>query len=125
MAKPTIIINGVELYCMPEQYQISDYIISSSNTGRNNKGDMVGGAINVKKKLTGTLRPISGEEALKIRTALTDLSRFFTEVTYLDIDGVYRKFIGYRGDMTYNMYSSTICKGKPLITGVQISIIEK
>lgn len=120
-----LIINGVSFPFKYDGYKISYNKIWSANTRRTNAGNMVGTIVCIKRKIEGTLIPITPSQAATLNAVMSSTTPFAT-ATYLDADGTNKTFTGYFGDISFPYLGSKIGKNNNgLIKDVQVSFIEQ
>lgn len=125
MTRPkALIINGVEFPVAYNGYTHSRNKIWSTNTGRTNKGTMVGTIIAIKNKIEVTLAPVTPEQADIIDRVVSDINNPFPKAKMLYLDGTQKEITIYTGDVSYNWLSTAIGNGG-LISGIKISCIEQ
>ena len=119
-----LIINGVEFPVKSDGYTLSRNKIWSSNTGRNNAGNMVGTILAIKNKVEVELVPISPEKAQILDNVISDINNPFPIAKVLYLNGVEKEMTIYTGDASYHWLSQAVGKNG-MITGVKLSCIEK
>lgn len=125
MAKvKALIINGVEFPVKYDGYTLTRNKIWSSNTGRNNNGNMVGTILAIKNKTEVELLPISPAEAKIIDNVVSDINNPFHKAKILYVNGQQKDITIYTGDISYHWLSQGLGDGG-IITGVKLSVIEQ
>lgn len=119
-----LIINGVEFPVKYDGYTVSRNKIWSSNTGRNNNGNMVGTIVAIKTKVEVELAPISPAKAAIIDSVVSDVSNPFRTAKILYVNGQQKEVTIYTGDISYHWLGQAVGDGG-LITGVTLSVIEQ
>lgn len=120
-----LIIDGVEIPFKYDGYKLGKEKIWSTNTGRNNNGDMVGTIIALKRKIEGTLVPIEPRIAAILDEKLASKTEFM-ECQYLDVDGIMKPLIGYISNVEYPFLGTNLDgHGRTLIRDVRVAVIEK
>jgi transcription antitermination factor NusA-like protein len=119
-----LIINGVEFPVKYDGYTLSRNKIWSTNTGRNNAGNMVGTILAIKNKVEVELVPMTPQKAQILDNVLSDINNPFPTAKVLYLNGIEKEMTIYTGDVSYHWLSQAIGKDG-LITGVKVSCIEK
>lgn len=119
-----LIINGVEFPVKYDGYTLSRNKIWSTNTGRNNAGNMVGTILAIKDKVEVELVPITPQKAQILDNVLSDINNPFPTAKVLYLNGIEKEMTIYTGDVSYHWLSQAIGEDG-LITGVKVSCIEK
>lgn len=119
-----LIINGVEFPVKYDGYTLSRNKIWSTNTGRNNAGNMVGTILAIKNKVEVELVPITPQKAQILDNVLSDINNPFPTAKVLYLNGIEKEMTIYTGDVSYHWLSQAIGDGG-LITGIKVSCIEK
>ncbi len=119
-----LIINGVEFPVKYDGYTVSRNKIWSSNTGRNNNGNMVGTIVTIKTKVEVELAPISPAKAAIIDSVVSDINNPFPKAKILYVNGQQKEVTIYTSDISYHWLSQALGDGG-LITGVKLSVIEQ
>ena len=119
-----LIINGVEFPVKYDGYTLSRNKIWSTNTGRNNAGNMVGTILAIKNKVEVELVPMTPQKAQILDNVLSDINNPFPTAKVLYLNGVEKEMTIYTGDVSYHWLSQAIGNGG-LITGIKVSCIEK
>ena len=117
-------INGVEFPVKYDGYTLSRNKIWSTNTGRNNAGNMVGTILAIKNKVEVELVPMTPQKAQILDNVLSDINNPFPTAKVLYLNGVEKEMTIYTGDVSYHWLSQAIGNGG-LITGIKVSCIEK
>ena len=117
-------INGVEFPVKYDGYTLSRNKIWSTNTGRNNAGNMVGTILAIKNKVEVELVPITPQKAQILDNVLSDINNPFPTAKVLYLNGIEKEMTIYTGDVSYHWLSQAIGDGG-LITGIKVSCIEK
>ena len=122
-----VIIGGVEFPIAAGGYTVSRNKIWSTNTGRNNAGNMVGTIIAIKTKVEVELVPITPAQAKAIDNVVSDINNPFPTADILYLDGTRKTLTVYLSDnIPYKWKSRALGEnGAGLITGVKLSLIEK
>jgi transcription antitermination factor NusA-like protein len=119
-----LIINGVEFPVKYDGYTLSRNKIWSTNTGRNNAGNMVGTILAIKNKVEVELVPMTPQKAQILDNVLSDINNPFPTAKVLYLNGIEKEMTIYTGDVSYHWLSQAIGNGG-LITGIKVSCIEK
>ena len=119
-----MIINGVEFPVKYDGYTLSRNKIWSTNTGRNNAGNMVGTILAIKNKVEVELVPMTPQKAQILDNVLSDINNPFPTAKVLYLNGIEKEMTIYTGDVSYHWLSQAIGDGG-LITGIKVSCIEK
>lgn len=113
---------------MPEPklngFKISKNKIWSKNTGRNDKGNMIGTLIAIKRKLEVEWPILTSAQVKTIDSVVSDRNNPFVTVEYISEAGVTTTMTVYFGDVVYPIYR-TKENGEQIIIGCGISAIEK
>ena len=117
-------INGVEFPVKYDGYTLSRNKIWSTNTGRNNAGNMVGTILAIKNKVEVELVPMTPQKAQILDNVLSDINNPFPTAKVLYLNGIEKEMTIYTGDVSYHWLSQAIGNGG-LITGIKVSCIEK
>ena len=117
-------INGVEFPVKYDGYTLSRNKIWSTNTGRNNAGNMVGTILAIKNKVEVELVPMTPQKAQILDNVLSDINNPFPTAKVLYLNGIEKEMTIYTGDVSYHWLSQAIGTDG-LITGVKVSCIEK
>lgn len=98
--------------------------IWSANTGRlESTGEMAGTIVAIKRKVEIKWPPLSMEEVAIIETAVSDKTKPFSTLRYVDMTGKENSIQVYFGDPSYTIYSYS--HGNQRVENVTVSAIEK
>lgn len=120
----SLIVNGMEFPIKYGGLTQSRNKIWSSNTGRNNAGNMVGTILAIKNKFEVALTPITPEQADLLDSVISDIDNPFQTAQILYLDGSIKEIQIYFGDVSYPWLGRKI-GSNGLINGVKVSLIEQ